>query len=98
MSPKGVHAKTAAALAALTLSFTGVVLTPGVTATESGQDFTSQAVANGGDGKFPVYRIPSIVQLNNGDLVVSYDGRPSLRDAPNPNSILQRRSTDGGRT
>ena len=46
----------------------------------------------------PVYRIPSIVQLNNGDLVVSYDGRPSLRDAPNPNSILQRRSTDGGRT
>lgn len=48
MSPKGVHAKTAAALAALTLSFTGVVLTPGVTATESGQDFTSQAVANGG--------------------------------------------------
>ena len=55
--------KTAAALAALTLAFTGVVLTPGVTATESGQDFTSQAVANGGDGKFPVYRIPSIVQL-----------------------------------
>ncbi|WP_051138803.1 exo-alpha-sialidase [Agromyces italicus] len=49
-------------------------------------------------GAFFNYRIPAVVQLNDGDLLVSYDGRPTAEDSPGPNSILQRRSTDGGVT
>ncbi|WP_103063258.1 sialidase family protein [Actinomyces qiguomingii] len=50
------------------------------------------------------YRIPAIATAPNGDLLVSYDERPtgnwmaSGGDSPNPNSIVQRRSTDGGKT
>lgn len=49
-------------------------------------------------------RIPAITTAPNGDLLVSYDQRPltgwdaSGNDSPNPNSIVQRRSTDGGAT
>lgn len=60
--------------------------------------FEEQRIALGGDGAFPNYRIPAIIQLEGGDLLASYDGRPTGIDAPGPNSILQRRSTDGGRT
>nr|WP_276547929.1 exo-alpha-sialidase [Brachybacterium muris] len=60
--------------------------------------FDEQRIALGGDGAFPNYRIPAIIQLENGDLLASYDGRPTGTDAPGPNSILQRRSTDGGKT
>ena len=48
-------------------------------------------------------RIPAITTAPNGDLLVSYDQRPltgwdaSGNDSPNPNSIVQRRSTDGGK-
>ena len=49
-------------------------------------------------GAFYNYRIPAVVQLNDGDILVSYDGRPTGEDAPGPNSIVQRRSTDGGKT
>lgn len=61
-------------------------------------EFTEQSIARGGDGVFPNYRIPAIIQLDNGDLLASYDGRPTGTDSPGPNSILQRRSTDGGQT
>ena len=45
------------------------------------------------------YRIPALVTASNGDLLASYDLRPgSTADAPNPNSIVQRRSRDNGRT
>ena len=49
------------------------------------------------------YRIPAITTAPNGDLLVSYDERPKDNgngggDAPNPNHIVQRRSTDGGKT
>lgn len=49
------------------------------------------------------YRIPAIATAPNGDLLVSYDERPKDNgngggDAPNPNHIVQRRSTDGGQT
>ncbi|MDO4900012.1 sialidase family protein [Actinomyces sp.] len=50
------------------------------------------------------YRIPAVATAPNGDLLVSYDERPtgnwmaSGGDSPNPNSIVQRRSTDGGKT
>lgn len=35
---------------------------------------------------------------NSGDILASYDGRPTAADSPGPNSILQRRSTDNGAT
>ncbi|MGV4376754.1 exo-alpha-sialidase [Trueperella pyogenes] len=48
-------------------------------------------------------RIPAITVASNGDLLASYDLRPlngaaSGGDSPNENSIVQRRSTDGGKT
>jgi sialidase-1 len=45
------------------------------------------------------YRIPALTHLGNGVVLAAWDGRPgSAADAPNPNSIVQRRSTDGGMT
>ncbi|WP_165831689.1 exo-alpha-sialidase [Brachybacterium endophyticum] len=60
--------------------------------------FLTEDLATGGDGVFPNYRIPALVQLNNGDILAAYDGRPTGTDSPGPNSVLQRRSTDGGVT
>ena len=45
------------------------------------------------------YRIPALVHLGDGVVLASWDARPgSAADAPNPNSIVQRRSTDNGKT
>ncbi|WP_158588241.1 exo-alpha-sialidase [Galactobacter valiniphilus] len=55
-------------------------------------------LATNGQGGFPNYRIPALTVAPNGDLLASYDGRPTGGDAPGPNSILQRRSTDGGKS
>ncbi|MFC8039473.1 exo-alpha-sialidase [Paenarthrobacter sp. NPDC057355] len=45
------------------------------------------------------YRIPALTYLGNNAVLAAWDGRPgSAADAPNPNSIVQRRSTDGGQT
>lgn len=66
--------------------------------TDGPSDWSAQTIASGGTGGFPYYRIPAVVQLPDGTILASYDGRPLNGDAPNPNSILQRRSTDGGRT
>lgn len=60
--------------------------------------YAEQDLAVGGDGAFPNYRIPALTVAPNGDLLASYDGRPTAADSPGPNSILQRRSTDGGAT
>lgn len=48
-------------------------------------------------------RIPAIAVASNGDILASYDLRPLNGawhggDSPNENSIVQRRSTDGGKT
>ncbi|MDO4411578.1 exo-alpha-sialidase [Cutibacterium sp.] len=48
-------------------------------------------------------RIPAIAQAPNGDLLAAYDLRPTNGganggDSPNANWIVQRRSTDGGRS
>lgn len=77
---------------------TALICSGVATAQADDATFTSQRIALGGDGVFPNYRIPAIVQLENGDLLASYDGRPTGGDAPGPNSILQRRSSDGGAT
>ncbi|MFF2487962.1 exo-alpha-sialidase [Microbacterium sp. NPDC058062] len=45
------------------------------------------------------YRIPAIAHLGDGVVVAAWDARPgSAADSPNPNSIIQRRSTDNGVT
>ncbi len=45
------------------------------------------------------YRIPALAHLGGGVVLAAWDARPgSSADAPNPNSIVQRRSTDNGRT
>lgn len=55
-------------------------------------------LATNGQGGFPNYRIPALAVTNSGDVLASYDGRPTAADSPGPNSILQRRSTDSGAT
>ncbi|WP_298040394.1 sialidase family protein [uncultured Microbacterium sp.] len=60
--------------------------------------YTEQQLATNGQGGFPNYRIPALTVTNSGDLLASYDGRPTGADSPGPNSILQRRSTDNGVT
>lgn len=52
----------------------------------------------GGPDRLRNHRIPAIIQLNNGHILVSYDGRPNWGDSPQPNWIIQQRSVDGGRT
>ncbi|KGN30877.1 hypothetical protein N802_05635 [Knoellia sinensis KCTC 19936] len=98
-------AVTLSATLALTLASAGVAqATPhaadfDATPPWAGKPFYEQQVlAVGGDGVFPNYRIPALTVTNDGDLLASYDGRPTGIDAPGPNSILQRRSTDNGRT
>lgn len=45
------------------------------------------------------YRIPALTHLGGGVVLAAWDARPgSAADAPNPNSIVQRRSTDNGAT
>lgn len=45
------------------------------------------------------YRIPALAHLGDGVVLSSWDARPgSAADAPNPNTIVQRRSTDNGAT
>lgn len=58
-----------------------------------------QSIANPKDYGFNCHRIPALTTAPNGDLLASWDGRPTdCQDAPQPNTILQRRSTDGGLT
>lgn len=45
------------------------------------------------------YRIPALTHLGDGVVLAAWDARPSsATDAPNPNSIVQRKSTDNGVT
>lgn len=60
--------------------------------------YTEQDLAVPGQGGFPNYRIPALTVTNEGTVLASYDGRPTAFDAPGPNTVLQRRSDDGGQT
>lgn len=76
---------------------------PGAGSDDAPGHFSSQVLASNGDnGIDPVlgkyYRIVGLASLGNGVVLASYDGRPFGGDSPQPNSIIQRRSTDGGRT
>ncbi|MEF3405651.1 sialidase family protein [Agromyces sp. CCNWLW203] len=67
-------------------------------ATGGAGTYTEQQLATNGQGGFPNYRIPALTVTNSGDVLASYDGRPTGADSPGPNFILQRRSTDDGAT
>src|SRR5699024_887630 len=72
---------------------------PGYDASWGGEPFyTETQLATNGESPYPYYRIPALTVTNDGDVLASFDGRPNGGDAPNPNSILQRRSTDNGQT
>ncbi len=60
--------------------------------------YAEHQLATNGVGGFPAYRIPALTVTNDGDILASYDGRPTGIDAPGPNWVLQRRSTNNGRT
>ncbi|WP_226924845.1 discoidin domain-containing protein, partial [Georgenia satyanarayanai] len=91
--------------AALTTGLLGTA--PVHAATEDARDYDAawggepfyeeQQLATNGEG-FANYRIAALAVANNGDVLASYDGRPTAADSPGPNSILQRRSTDNGET
>lgn len=50
-------------------------------------------------GDAATYRIPALADLGDGVVLAAWDGRPyNAADAPNPNSIVMRRSTDYGAT
>ncbi|WP_165788095.1 sialidase family protein [Arthrobacter glacialis] len=73
------------------------------TATSEAPSYTEQFLAKRGDNAIsaslaPFYRIPALADLGDGVVLASYDGRPNGGDSPAPNSIIQRRSTDGGKT
>ncbi|HHT40837.1 MAG TPA: exo-alpha-sialidase [Actinomyces sp.] len=85
-----------ASLCAVAIGLAGVGQAVAAPPVEALKD--EQPIATANVGGFPNYRIPAIIQLENGDVLISYDGRPTGTDSPGPNSILQRRSTDGGNT
>ena len=98
-------ALTAGALAAGLL---GSMLAPALALTTAPRaaaaeaSYTQQVLARPGDNATVPsqawYRIPALADLGGGVILAAYDGRPDGGDSPSPNSIVQRRSTDGGKT
>lgn len=60
--------------------------------------YDEQVLAAPGDWDVANFRIPALAVAPNGDLLAAFDKRPVHGDAPAPNSLWQRRSTDRGRT
>ncbi|UVY83710.1 glycoside hydrolase [Brachybacterium sp. NBEC-018] len=96
---------TAAALTALGATASGASARPGAAALPPAKDegtrqgsYEEQPLAGPGDWGVKNFRIPALAVAPNGDLLAAFDKRPVEGDAPAPNSIWQRRSTDGGRT
>lgn len=73
---------------------------PAAAAPADGVDpgLTLSDIASRGEGGWLRYRIPSLTQAPNGDLLAIYDGRPTMADLPSNITLLMRRSSDGGRT
>lgn len=55
-------------------------------------------LATNGQGVTAYYRIVALENVGNSIILASFDARPDNGDSPSPNSIIQRRSTDGGIT
>lgn len=99
----GARAAMTTALAGALIAGTGLpataepapVLGPG----GSPGTFTEANIGADLTSPFAAYRIPALAYLGDGVVLASWDGRPfNAADAPNPNSIVERRSTDGGMT
>lgn len=103
-------ASAALASAALTVAMTaatlvgpvsGAIATPiaPVPPTSAPGTFNEQNLAADRTSANFFYRIPALAHLGNGVVLASWDARPgSAADSPNPNSVVQRRSTDNGVT
>ncbi|MGA7207027.1 MAG: exo-alpha-sialidase [Specibacter sp.] len=78
----------------------GVLAPPAQAApTDPPGSFTEQDLAPTLTSPFGAYRIPALTYLGANVVVAAWDGRPGgAYDSPNPNSIVMRRSTDGGAT
>lgn len=62
-------------------------------------DYLEQNIAADRTSANYFYRIPALAHLGDGVVIAAWDARPgSAADAPNPNSIMQRRSLDNGQT
>lgn len=88
-------------LAAATLlagaSATFTATAAGAAPTDPPGTITTSDISGSPTGPFAAYRIPALASLPDGVVLAAWDGRPgSAADAPNPNSIVMRRSTDGG--
>lgn len=94
------NSKMIISLRTLSLCTALIGTTPALSAPSSlvGRSSSEQTLAQNGEGLFPYYRIVGLANLGNGVILASFDGRPDGGDSPSPNSILQRRSTDGGET
>lgn len=72
---------------------------PGADPTAAPGSFSEQNLAADRTENNWFYRIPALTHLGDGVVLASWDARPgSAADAPNPNTIVQRRSTDNGKT
>lgn len=61
--------------------------------------YEDQLLAQANTAGFTCHRIPALTTANNGWVLAAWDGRPgTCADAPQPNSIIQRISKDGGKT
>lgn len=99
--------RTAIAAGALAATLLTTMMAPAMAEGEAAPtvagSYAEQVLAKNGDNAIdPVlganYRIPALAHLGDGIVLASYDGRPYGGDSPQPNSILQRRSTDNGKT
>ncbi|BDZ49370.1 hypothetical protein GCM10025867_16110 [Frondihabitans sucicola] len=93
-------------VAAAALLAAAVALSPAATpgpaqaaTSDSPGTFTQQNLTPALVAPFAAYRIPALASLGGTTVIAAWDGRPtSAADAPNPNSIVVRRSTDNGTT
>lgn len=91
-------ALTAATLTGPTSQAAATPITP-LPPTSAPGTFTDQNLAADRTSANFFYRIPALAHLGGGVVLASWDARPgSAADSPNPNSIVQRRSTDNGAT
>lgn len=92
--------RAAAAVAAIAALCLVLPTAPAVAVpTDPPGDFTSVNLAADRTSANFFYRIPALAHLGDGVVLASWDARPgSAADAPNPNSIMERRSLDNGQT
>src|SRR2546421_5596650 len=64
----------------------------------SAADFVETDVFNAGSGGYHTYRIPALVATKNGALIAICEGRKTGRGDHGDVDLVQKRSTDGGKT